>query len=568
MPLFSGRRQRRQVDRLEQVNADLRALIPDEVIAGRTVTSPYLRADEPSRSLVPWRRGDIGESVAMARTGELVTEAAPSAVVRAPARAGFLADIPRGGATEYNQGYTQIGGVTDRRTFMEQLQQLYVNCPWSKACVDTVARFCSAGGMNIEPDNASKERLETPVLPAQAQKAQALFDFVNPQQNFRQLMRGIFTDLLIYGDSFVEVVWALGEPVALYSLPCPQMLIEADEHGTVSGYIQRTETDRKATFEPHQVIHIKFDSPRGGLYGLGPTEGAVHAITTWLFAEGLIKALMKRGNPPNIGIAWDPDLAEGEIKRFSQQYPTRNLGPDNVGNPVEVRGKTEIHEFAQSKLAELGAVKATCRDEMCGEYGVSPAIVNIIESGNLGGGTGTSQFKNFRVNTCGPLEELVLEAFTFAILEQGFGVEDHRCSFDEIDWRDDEIIEKIRTQRVERGGWTINRYRDDIGEPPVDGGDDAIIVLSRDVVPVHDVEAKALGAPGALPAELGADAKPSGSPAPRPPTQSGPDGGVADAAPPKHARATPNESAAEAIAVFEADMAQRRARAIRELQEA
>lgn len=538
MALFSGRR---QIQRLEKVNEDLRALMATEVIQGSTVTSPFTETDPSGRSLLPWRRNEINEAVSMATSG----------VVKAPTRAGYMADIPRGGASEFNQGYTQIGGATDRRTLMEQLQALYVNCPWSKACVDSVARFCSAGGMNIEPDNASKERLETVRLPSQAQKAQALFDFVNPQQNFRQMMRMIFVDLLIYGDSFIEVVWALGEPVALYPLPCVQMLVLADEHGVVGaqemdrgfGYMQRTDTDRKAKFEPHQVIHIKSDSPRGGLYGLGPTEGAVHSITTWLFAEGLIKSLMKRGNPPNIGIAWDPDLADGEIKRFSQQYASRNLGPDNVGNPIEVKGKTEVHEFAQSKLAELDAVKGICRDEMCGEYGVSPAIVNIIESGNLGGGTGSSQFKNFRVNTCGPLEELVLEAFTFAILEQGFGVEDHRCTFDEIDWRDDETIEKIRTMRVERGGWTPNRYKDDIGEPPEEGGDQSLIILSRDVVPLHDIGAKALAAPGALPAEIGADSTPPGSPAgPKPkPTPAGTT--TADHDAPAHAKGAPNESA-------------------------
>jgi 2'-5' RNA ligase len=328
-------------------------------------------------------------------------------------------------------------------------------------------------------------------------------------------------------------------------LPCPQILIQADEHGNVSGYIQRTDTDRRAVFEPHQVIHIKMDSPRGGLYGLGPTEGAVHSITTWLFTEGLLKATMKRGNPPNIGIAWDPDLGIGEVKRFSQQYASRNLGPDNVGNPVEVKGKTEIHEFAQNKIAEYMAVKNGCRDEMCGEYGVPPAIVAIIESGNLGGGTGTSQFKNFRVNTCGPLEELVLEAFTFAILEQGFGVEDHRCTFDEIDWRDDEVIEKIRTMRVERAGWSVNRYKDDIGEPPVDGGDASVIILSRDVVPVQDIEAHSAAAAskGGLPAEIGADS----GPPPRPATSTAPvptpAGTPSDAALPKHAKGAPNESA-------------------------
>ncbi len=460
----------RRADRAERQLASLRALIPAEAIQGQVIESPFVETER--RSILPWRRHEITES------------AERTTPVR---REGYLSDIPRGGANEHNQGYTQIGGATDRKTLMEQLQMLYVSWPWSSACVYTIARFSSAGGMSIEPRDETNQRKETVHLSPQAQKAQDLFDYVNPQQNFRQLMRGIFTDLLIYGDSFIEVVWALGEPIALYSLPCPDMLIDADEHGDVNFYVQRTDTDRRAKFEPHQVIHIKFDSPRGGLYGLGPTEKAVHPITAWLFTEGLLKATMKKGNPPNLGVAWDMDLATNEIKTWSQKYRSRYLGPDNVGNPIEVRGKTQIHEFAQSKIAEYEAVKAGSRDEICGSYGTPPAMVTIIESGNLGGGTGTSQFKTFKVNTCGPVQELVLEAFTFAILRQGFGVTDFTCNFGDVDYRDDLVVEEIRAKRVERGGWTINRYRDDIDEPPVEGGDDAVIIQTRDVVLVKDL---------------------------------------------------------------------------------
>lgn len=524
---------RRRAEQLETENAQLRELVPQ----GAVVESPYVES-APSRSLLPWRR-----------TNE-IAESAPA--VKAPARAGFIADVPRGGANENNQGYTQIGGATDRRTLMQQLQMLYVSCPWSHACVDAIARFSTAGGMSIEPDDETNQRKETVKLSPQAQKAQDLFDYVNPAQNFRQLMRGIFTDLLIYGDSFIEVVWALGEPIALYSLPSPDMLIDADEHGVVNFYVQRTETDRRAKFEPHEVIHIKFDSPRGGLYGLGPTEKSVHAITTWLFTEGLLKATMKKGDPPNLAVAWDENLALNEIKTLTQQYSARNLGPDNVGNLISFKGKSDVHEFAQNKVEEYLATKAGCRDEMCGSYGVPPAIATIIESGNLGGGTGTSQFKNFKVNTCGPVQEIVLESLTFYILQQGFGVEDSRCKFGEVDWRDDAVIEEISHTRITDGRWTINRGRDEIGEPPVPGGDDAVIIQTRDVVLVKDLAAMSEAAVEKI--STGA-ATPPGMPtvpddsnavtpvnAPALPT-----GGSdpADSQDPKHATGSPRESSDE-----------------------
>ena len=69
-------------------------------------------------------------------------------------------------------------------------------------------------------------------------------------------------------------------------------------------------------------------------------------------------------------------------------------------------------------------------------YGVPPAKASIIESGNLGGGTGEAQDKSFRVNTCAPIAELVLEKLNFAIVRMGFGIEGWRLKFEDIDWRD------------------------------------------------------------------------------------------------------------------------------------
>lgn len=474
MAIFGNRRAARRAERTVD---QLRALIPTEVLQGQTIDSPYVEA-APSRSLVPWRRS---------RGDTMVLEA--TAQAKAPARSGYLGDIPQGGSTEFNQGYTQIGGATDRRTLMEQMQQLYVGCQTARTCVDTIARTCTAGGMTIVPDDESDQRKEDIKLSAQAQKAQDLFDFVNPQQNFRQLLRMIITDLLIYGDSFVEVVWSLGEPVALYSLPCPDMLIESDEHGVVSAYVQRTETNRRAAFKPHQVLHFKFDSPRSGLYGFGPTEGNVHPITTWLFTLGLLKHTMEKGNPQNLAIAWDINLPDNDIKKYSEQIRARNMGAANVGNPYNLKGETKVDVLHPNAIAEYLATLDQTRDQIVSGYGCYPAQVGIIESGNLGGGTGTSQFKSFKVNTCGPLEELVLEVFTFDILQQGFGVEDFRCDLEEVDWRDDAAIEEISHLRVTDGRWTINRGRDAIGEPPVDGGDDPVIIQTRDVVLVKDLAA-------------------------------------------------------------------------------
>ena len=49
-------------------------------------------------------------------------------------------------------------------------------------------------------------------------------------------------------------------------------------------------------------------------------------------------------------------------------------------------------------------------------------------------------------------------------------------------YRDSVIIENIRDTRLRNGAWTLNRYRAEIGEPPVPGGDDAVLVDRQNLV--------------------------------------------------------------------------------------
>jgi HK97 family phage portal protein len=418
----------------------------------------------------------------------------PSAVEEArksssdPKRTGYAAGVPIGGTSEINQGENTSGGALDRRTFMQQLLQAYLACPWSSAAIDVIARTCTAGGIDVVHDTVAFGDSILPEAPAEVQKVQELLKFVNPYDDIRQLMRNVMTDLLIFGDAFIEVVHVMGEPAALYSLDPPTMSILADEHGIIKGYYQRTDTNRKANFKPNEVIHIKFDAPGNGLYGVSPTQKNILPITSWLFTAALVKETMKRGDPLRAHVDWPIALPESEMKRLQQQYAIRNLGARNIGNLFETKGGAQVNEMGTNQISNWLNTLQQRRDEILSGYGVPPSKVGVVESGNIGGGTGTSQDKTFRVNTCGPIQEIVLEKFSFALLNQTYGIKDWYLKFGVVDWRDDEVIEQIRDQRIRNGSWTLNKARGDIGEPPVPGGDDAILVDRQNMVLWSDLK--------------------------------------------------------------------------------
>lgn len=401
---------------------------------------------------------------------------------KSPTRAGWGTAIPVGGSTEINPGQNVTAGTLDRQTFMEQLLQAYLACPWSSACIDVIARTCTAGGLEVVYQTTVYGSHEAPEAPDEVRQIQELLRYVNPHDDIRQLMRRVITDLLIFGDSFTEVVWVMGAPAALYPLDPTTMTVLSDEHGNVSGYYQKTRTNREAKFKRHEVIHVKFDSPGDTLYGVSPTQKNILPITSWLFTAALVKETMKRGDPMRLHVDWPIALPETEMKRLQQQYATRNLGSRNIGNLFETKGGAAVQEMGTNQINNWLNTLQQRRDEILSGYGVPPSKVGVIEAGNIGGGTGTQQDKTFRVNTCGPIQEIILEKFAFKLLYEAYGIKDWTLKFGVVDWRDDEVIEQIRDQRIRNGSWTLNRARADIGEPAVPGGDDAILVDRQNMV--------------------------------------------------------------------------------------
>jgi HK97 family phage portal protein len=431
-------------------------------------------------------RSWLADTFGRTPVAEAVTSAALPA--RTPARSGFEFGIGPLGLNEYNQS---VGGSTqtDRRSLMQQLYEAYLACPWSWASVNAIARTITAGGLVTDWDADDGEGdQETPQKPPEVLALERLFAYCNPSEDIRQLMRAAITDLLVFGDAFIEVVWVGSQPVALYNLDSPTTTPLADEHGQITGYVQITEFGQRAEFEPRDVIHIALDSPRSGVFGVSPTQAALLPITAWLFTASTGKEIFRKGVPPTLHADMPAGMAPAELSRWRAMFMQQNVGPRNIGTPIITKGGAKITELAHSRIADLEAYKNQLRDEILACYGVPPAKAMVIESGNLGGGTGESQDRTFRVNTCSPIAELVLEKINFHIVRQGFGIHDWHVKFGDVDMRDSKTIEEIRDLRLRNGAYTLNRYRAEIGEPSVEGGDDPVLVDRQNLVMWADMD--------------------------------------------------------------------------------
>jgi HK97 family phage portal protein len=328
------------------------------------------------------------------------------------------------------------------------------------------------------------------------------------------LCRNIIADLLVFADAYIEIVWTGSQPVALYNQDSPTTTPVSDNHGNVSKYVQVSQYGERVEFEPHEIIHISLDSARPGVLGIAPMQAALHPIMCWLYAMGTGKEAFKKGLPPAIHVDHAAGYGDTKARTWRDKYFARNTGSKNIGAPIQTEGGATVKELQTGKISDVKMGKDQARDEILSTFGVPPAEAGVIEAGNLGGGTGDAQHRTFEVNTCGPISELVTEALTYSLAVAAFGITEWKLKFGEVDYRDSAAIEAIRDQRLRNGAWTLNKYRAAIGEPPVPGGDDAVLVdrqnlvLWRDLAQLSSANINAKNAKGAQsspPGTLGAD---------------------------------------------------------------
>jgi len=262
----------------------------------------------------------------------------------------------------------------------------------------------------------------------------------------------------------------------------------SDQHGEVTGYRQDVDGMRTAAFTIDQVIHISLDAPRGGLYGVSPAQLALLPTTAWIFTMATIQETFRRGDPPRMHV----DLAhfeDNDVQRWREQYQVYNLGPKAVGNPLITTGGGAVQVLDPRKVTDYLDAERVLRDQIIAAFGVPPSKVGVIETGNIGGGSGEAQNKSFQINTIIPVANLLLEKLNYHLIKVGFKIQDFHFEFAEIDFRDSLTVEQVRELRLKYGAYSVNDWRAELGKQPIPGGDTNIIDTRTGIVAWDDMEA-------------------------------------------------------------------------------
>lgn len=384
---------------------------------------------------------------------------------------GITADMRRSGP-----------GMLSDQDRKDTLYKAYLNSVWISACVDVISKRITSGGYTIEYCGGNET--PTPEEEQQKKQLQAFVEYTNDDEDFLQLVRSIVTDILIYGECFVEVVKQDGIPYSLHKIDCITMNYTLDPHGNIVKYIQNlyhsTET---IEFQPDEVIRFWLPSPQAAKIALSPIERIMGSIDADVHMSDWVRSFFRRGARPNFWIKFPGPKEEAD--RFVIWLRENYTGMANAHVPLVLYDEAELYEIGKGSVDVdfLKGRELMCKEILAG-YQVPPALVGLIESGNIGGGTGESQEKSFLRNACDPIRAMVMGQINWHVVRKGFNITNWKLGTRYADYRSDEILSQIRDRDIRNGSLNINEIRREMNRPSVDGGDVNVIVTSREVNPI------------------------------------------------------------------------------------
>lgn len=381
---------------------------------------------------------------------------------------GITADMRRSGP-----------GMLSDQDRKETLYQAYLNSVWISACVDVIAKRITSGGMVIEITEQGTENQ------AEYNQLHDFLHYINEDEDFLQLIRSIATDLLIYGECYMEIVRGSdGKPYSLHKIDCITMNYKLDQHGNVIEYIQNmTHSTETVSFSPDDVVRWWLPDPKANKKALSPIERILGSVDADAHMADWVRAFFRKGARPPFWIKY-PGSKE-EASRFVAWLRENYTGQANAHVPMVLYDEAEMYEVGKGSV-DMDFLKGReqMRQEILAGYQVPPAIVSQIESGNIGGGTGDSQEKSFQFNACDPLRQLIFEKFNYKVVNKGFGITNWRVNTRYGDYRSDDMVAKIQDMNIRNGSVTINEVRAETGKKPVPGGDENVIVTTKEIQPV------------------------------------------------------------------------------------
>ncbi len=207
----------------------------------------------------------------------------------------------------------------------------------------------------------------------------------NQGQGRADFLEGLFAQLLLTGNAYVEAVEGSEGPAELHVLRSDRMRLVPGANGWPVAYEYAVggKTHRFGVGDVSPVCHIKSYHPHDDHYGLSPMQPAAGAVDVHNAASRWSKALLDNAARPSGAIVYKGEdgtatLTPDQFDRLVTEMESQHQGARNAGRPMLLEGGLDWKPmgFSPSDM-EFQKTKEAAAREISVAFGVPPMLLGI-----------------------------------------------------------------------------------------------------------------------------------------------------------------------------------------------
>lgn len=214
-----------------------------------------------------------------------------------------------------------------------------------------------------------------------------LLERPNPAQGAGPFLEGVFTNLMLFGNAYVERVDdGQARPREWHNLRPDRMSIVAGANGWPAAY-EYALGAHKTVFhvEPDgasPVLHLKLFHPLDDHYGFAPLFAAQSALDVHNAASGWNKALLDNAARPSGALVYNgpqgATLSEDQFERLKQELDENFTGARNAGRPLLLEGGLDWKSLALTpKDMDFIEARSAAAREIALAFGIPPLVLGL-----------------------------------------------------------------------------------------------------------------------------------------------------------------------------------------------
>lgn len=215
-------------------------------------------------------------------------------------------------------------------------------------------------------------------------------------------------------------------------------------------------------FEEDDLIHIYRPNPRfkEQHHGVSLVDSCAEYIALQMNAIRYNNNILtNNGLSPDTILSYDSDVSDSNFNAEVERLQLMKDEADKTGGMLVTRGATFQTASNTNKDMNYLELMKYCRDNIIQNFGVPPQVFGIVETANLGSGSGDSQKKDWKTTFEGE-SRFVEDGFNNTLRKQGFT---ERFHYGLIDSEDELYNANINSIYLQNGVYTVNEVRNSLG---------------------------------------------------------------------------------------------------------